>query len=78
MNDYATRYSAGRIIYNKRKETIVNNVFNMWIAYFGKPTRLLFFNGGEFDNEVYTEMVENLGINMTISPAESPFTNGVV
>ena len=50
----------------------------MWVAYFGKPAKLMSDNGVEFNNHVYSEMSKKLGINMIMSPAESPFTNGIV
>ena len=78
MIDAATRYSAARVIPNKNKSTIVVNTFSMWVAYFGKPGKLMCDNGGEFDNHIFTEMSEKLGIEMQLSPAESPFTNGIV
>ena len=36
------------------------------------------YNGGEFVNELYTEASQKLGLRMVMSPAESPFSNGIV
>ena len=37
MIDTVTRYSAARIIYNKRKETIIDGLCSGWISLFGNP-----------------------------------------
>ena len=78
MIDATTRYSAARLIKTKRKEEIIRNIFDMWIAYFGKPGRLMSDNGGKFSNDVYREASEKLGIEIIMPPADSPFSNGIV
>ena len=78
MIDASTRYSAARLITTKRKEEIAKKLFEMWISYFGKPGTLMSDNGGEFSNELYTELSQKLGIRMIMPPAESPFSNGIV
>jgi hypothetical protein len=76
--DSATKYSVGRIVYSKKKGEIVQNVFSCWIAYFGSPRMFLSDNGGEFNNEEYREMNEQLNIHTATTAAESPFSNGIV
>ena len=76
--DASTRYSAARLVSSIRKEEIVRKIFAMWISYFGKPARLMSDNGGEFSNELYNEVGQKLGIEITMPPAESPFSNGIV
>ena len=76
--DAATRYSGASLIRSKRAEVIINNVFQHWIRYFGRPTKFLSDNGGEFANEQYREMNEKLGVETATTAAESPFSNGTV
>ena len=60
------------------KDEIINKLFEMWFAYFGRPERLISDNGGEFCNEMFQEAAEKLGIEITMPPVESPFSNGIV
>ena len=62
--DHATRFSAGAIISTKRKEVIVDKIFKHWIALFGTPKLFLWDNGGEFNNDTFREMGEQLNINV--------------
>ena len=78
MIDAATRYSKARLITTKRKEEIAKKIFEMWISFFGVPGTLMSDNGGEFVNNLYTEVSQKLGIRMVMPPAESPFSNGIV
>lgn len=76
--DVGTRYSQGCIVKTKCKNVIVKKIFQIWVAYFGCPGRFHSDNGGEFANDVFTEMNEKLGVETSTTPAESPFSNGVV
>ena len=76
--DSATKYSAGRIVYTKQQDAIIQAVFSSWIAYFGTPRMFLSDNGGEFNNEGYREMNEQLNVHTATTAAESPFSNGTV
>ena len=78
MIDATTRYSAARLVKTKKKEEIISKIFDMWIAYFGSPVKLMSDNGGEFANELYTEACEKLGIEIVMPPADSPFSNSIV
>ena len=78
MIDSMVKYSAARIIKSKHKDVVIKKIFEMWISYFGTPGKLMSDNGGEFLNEVYTEASEKLGVEITMPPAESPFSNGIV
>ena len=62
--DHATRFSAGPIISTKRKEAIIDKIFKHWIALFGIPKLFLSDNGGEFNNDNFREMGEQLNINV--------------
>ena len=72
--DHATRFSAGAIISTKRKEVIVYKIFKPWIALFGTPKLFLSDNGGEFNNDIFREMGEQLNINVKTIGAESPWS----
>ena len=78
MIDTVTRYSAARIIYNKRKETIIDGICSGWISLFGKPSKFMADNGGEFANKEFNEMCERFNIDVQNSAAESPWSNGMV
>ena len=76
--DGATRYTNAVLVKSKKKDIIVQEVFENWIKYFGSPSRFHSDNGGEFSNDTFTEMSEMLGVDITTSPAEAPFSNGIV
>ena len=78
MIDTVTRYSAARIIYNKRKETIIDGLCSGWISLFGNPVKFMADNGGEFSNREYNELCERFNIDVQNSAAESPWSNGLV
>ena len=62
--DHATRFSAEAMIYSKKKDV------KHWIALFGNPKMFLSNNGGEFNNEDFREMGEQLNINIHTTGAE--------
>ena len=76
--DAKTRYSAAVIITSKHQDVIIENIFLMWIAYFGTPNSFLSDNGGEFSNDSFREMNEKLNIKTTTTAGESPFSSGMV
>ena len=78
MIDHATRYSAGAIIHSKQKEVIIDKIFKHWNSLFGTPKLFLSDNGGEFNNDIFREMGEQLNINVKTTGAESPWSNGIV
>ena len=78
MVDHAIRYSAAAIISSKQKEVIINKIFRHWIAIFGTPNLFFFNNGGEFNNELFRKMGEQLNINIKTTAAESSWSNGIV
>ena len=78
MVDCATRYTAAAIVRSKRKEVIVQKVFQIWMAYFGSPLKFHNDCGGEFSNEVMKEMNEIFGIETSTTPGEAPWSNGIV
>ena len=64
MIDTVTRYSAAKIIYNKKKETIIEGICSGWISMFGNPKKFMADNGGEFANEEYTEMCQRFNVEV--------------
>ena len=78
MIDMVTRFSAAKIIRDKKKETIVSGLFSKWISVFGAPQKFMADNGGEFSNDAYRELCEQYNIQIQYSAAESPFSNGMV
>ena len=76
--DHATRFSAGAVIYSKRKEVIVEEIFNSWIGIFGPPSKFLSDNGGEFANQDLLDLCEKMNIVVKTTAAESPWGNGLV
>ena len=78
MVDHPTRYSVAAIISSKRKEVIIDKIFKHWIVIFGAPNLFLSDNGGEFNNELFREMGEQLNINIKTTASESPWLNSIV
>ena len=78
LEDTATWYTAAVIINNKRKETIVEKLFQIWLAKFGAPEKFHSDCGKEFDNDVFREMNDLFNIETSTTPGESPYSNGKV
>jgi len=76
--DTVTRYTAATQVKNKTAEEIITKIFRSWIAIFGRPAEFLTDNGGEFVNQSFNEMCQLYDIRICTSPAESPWSNGVV
>ena len=50
----------------------------MWVGSgFGAPGKFLADNGGEFNNEEYRDMCQNLNVEIMHTAAESPWQNGI-
>ena len=76
--DHFTRYSQSCVIRTKKKEEIIKRIFEIWIRYFGPSKKFLSDNGGEFCNDEFISMCENLNIRICTTAAESPWSNGLV
>ena len=74
--DLFTRYTVGKVISDKKPETIVANLFDDWIRYFTAPDMILTDNGGEFVNEAMKESCSVLNIYHATTAAYSPWQNG--
>ena len=76
--DLATRFSLAAVIYKKTPSTIIDNVMKLWIGSgMGPPRKFLADNGGEFANEEYRDMAQNLNIEVWNSAGFSPWQNGI-
>ena len=62
----------------KWKEEIIKQVFRIWVSIFGSPKKFLVDNGGEFNNEDFRSLCENVNICILTTAAESSWSNGLV
>ena len=76
--DEFTWLSAASIIRSKDPSIIIKNLINHWIRIYGLPEKLYSNNGGEFNNSELQDMAENLNITVKTTPADSPFSNGLL
>ena len=76
--DHATKLSAAAVIKSKKSGVIINEIMMKWISIFGTPKTLLSDNGGEFANEEFVDMCQNLNINFITSAAEAPWSHGMI
>ena len=78
MVDIFTRFIQGKLITNKRVDTIINGVNNRWCMSVGFPSVGFFAdNGGEFSNIKLDELTSKLGLSVKFGPAYSPWSNGL-
>jgi transposase InsO family protein len=76
--DMATRFSLACVIHDKTPATITNQVMTKWVGSgLGTPKKFLADNGGEFANEEYKDMCENLNVECLHTAAYSPWQNGL-
>ena len=76
--DSFSRCVQGKIFQNKRVETIVKAVMDMWILCFGIPSVGFYMdNGGEFVNVKMDKLMSRLGIKIRYGPAYSPWSNRI-
>ena len=78
MVNHPARYSVAAIISSKQKEVIIDKILKHWIVIFGTPNLFHSDNGGEFNNELFREMGEQLNINIKTTASESPWLNSIV
>ena len=76
--DLATRFSLAAVIKDKRPATIINKIMTLWIGNgMGAPKKFLADNGGEFANDEFRDMAENLNVEVLNSAGYSPWQNGI-
>ena len=66
------------VISNKKPETIIQDVFKIWISVYGSADKLLSDFGSEFTNKDFMDMCEILGITVKTTAAKSPWSNNLV
>ena len=78
MIDMASRFTRSCVIKSKEPNVIVENVITQWIGSgLGAPRKLLCDNGGEWANQTFLDLCENMNIEVMHTAAFSPFSNGV-
>ena len=76
--DLFTRFARGAIIKRKLPNHVVESFITTWISTgFGAPKKVLVDNGGEFDNPLFLEAMEQYNIEVCATGANSPWSNGV-
>merc|ERR1712240_366210 len=76
--DACTRFIQGKLLRNKKAETILNAINECWNLAFGIPGIGYYAdNRTEFKNVKMDELVSKLGISISYSPAYSPWSNGI-
>ena len=53
-------------------------ILETWISVYGSSEKFLADNGGEFANDKLISLVEQFGITIKTTAAESPWSNGIV
>ena len=76
--DHLTQFSPSCVIKRKRKEQIIKQVFTIWLSIFGSPKKFLVYDGGEFNDEDFCSLCENVNICILTIAAESPWSNGLI
>ena len=54
--DHYTRYAVCYATKNKSGKTAANNMFNNFVLRYGWPARIMHNQGGEFENELFTQL----------------------
>ena len=73
-----TRFIQGKVLNNKKPETIVKALHRGWCLPYGYPTIGFWSdNGGEFRNSKMEEFVSKLGLKIKFTLAYSPWSNGI-
>ena len=76
--DMCTRLSAASVIPNKKPDTVIQHLMQVWISVYGSADKFLVDNGGEFANKDLIEVAERFGITIKPTAAFSPWSNGTI
>ena len=73
MIDSFSRFMVGRLLTNKRADTIIQAIMDSWCMSVGFPSHGFFDNnGGEFSNIKLDELTIKLGLTVKFGPPYSP------
>ena len=76
--DAFTRFIQGKLLKNKKAETVLNAINECWNLPFGIPAVGYYAdNGTEFKNVKMDKLISKLGISISYGPAYSPWSNGI-
>ena len=76
--DLFTRFIQGKLLRNKKAETILNAINECWNLSFGIPAVGFYAdNGTEFKNIKMDKFISKLGISISYGPAYNPWSNGI-
>ena len=73
MYDSFTRFIQGKLLTDKKVDTIIQALTDTWCINVGFPSHGFFAdNGGEFANIKLDELTSKLGLTVKFGPAYSP------
>merc|ERR1712239_51855 len=74
-----TRFIQGKVLNDRKPETIVKALHRGWCLPYGYTTIGFWSdNGGEFGNSKMKEFVSKLGLKIKFTPAYSSWSNGML
>ena len=78
MIDSFSRFMVGKLLNNKKADTIIQAIMDNWCMNLGFPMHGFFAdNRREFANIKLDELTSKLGITMQFGPAYSPWSNSI-
>ena len=77
MIDSFSRFIVGKLLNNKKADTIIQALMDSWCMSLRFPSYGFFAdNGGKFSNIKLDELTSKLGLAVKFGPAYSPWSNG--
>ena len=78
MIDLFSRFMQGKLLSNKKADTIITALTDSWCMNVGFPSQGFFAdNGGEFANIKLDKLTSKLGLSVKFGPSYSPWSNGI-
>ena len=78
MIDSFSRFIVGKLLNNKKADTIIQAIMDSWCMSLEFPLKGFFAdNGGEYSNIKLDELTSKLGLMVKFGPAYSPWSNGL-